>query len=203
MQGNFDTSKMLINFLLCPKGKKLVEFFPELGSFTEFTRQKDENILKVAFCTADADSPFHKLRSDREIMISSIFDFLSIDRSKESGKKFYQAVLNYSHNEVADCCSAYLQMQYNVDFDDWAITRQTYDMLLSEASKPKPENKDPLVYSNERVKLRNQIRALGEDLKKIEPMVFKDSKMAKPVAMAERRKIKSYPEKYAKVQSLM
>lgn len=189
--------------MLCPKGKKLVEFFPELGSFTEFTSQKDENILKVAFCTADADSPFHKLRSDREIMIASIFDFIGIDRSKQSNKRFYEDVLNYNHAEVAECWSAYLQMQYNVDFDDWAITKQTYDMLLSEASKPKPEGKDALKYSNERVQLRNQIRTLGEDLKKIEPLVFKDSKMAKPVAMAERRKIKSYPEKYAVSQSLM
>jgi len=196
MQVNFDCSKLLVNFLLCPKGKKLVNFFPELAAFKEFNQQQDENIIRIAICTADADSPFLKLRNDHEMMIKTIFEFLEIGMENKIGKEFFTKVLNYQHEGLAQCWAAYLQMQYSIDFNDWAISKQTYDMLLMESMRQKTELEDAAKYADWRIKIRNQIRLIGEDLKKIEPLIFKDSKMVKPVAI-EQIKIKNYPEKYA------
>lgn len=193
---NFDCSKLLVNFLLVPKGKRIVDKFPELKSFTEITQQQDDNVIRIAILTADADSPFLKLRGDHEAMIKSIFDFLDIGMNNLKGKEFFKSVLDYKHEGVTECWSAYLQLQYNIDFTDWAITKQTYDMLISESMRPKGNNEDAVTYSNWRIKLRNEIRKLGDDLKMIEPKIFKDSKMARPIAL-EQRKIKSYPEKHA------
>lgn len=200
---SFDCSKLLINFTLVPRGTRIVEYFPELKSFKAFTQQQDEKFIKVAILTADADSPFLKLRSERELMIKSIFDFLEIGTENVKGRDFLKKVVEYKHEGVAQCWCAYLQMQYNIDFSDWAITKETYDMLIQESMRQQDETKESTEqYATWRIKVRNQIRQLGNDLKEIEPKIFKDSKMARPVAI-EQIKIKNYPEKYATKGSLL
>lgn len=195
---SFDCSKLLIPFLNCPKGTKLVDYFPELSAYEEFTQQQDENTIRIAILTSDADSPFWKLRGDREIMIKTIFEFLDIGMLNLMGQQLYQKVVDYKHEGVVKCWSAYLQMQYNIDFTDWAITKQTYDMLIGESTRQKEPEEKMEMYANWRVKIRGQIKNLGDELKKIEPLVFKDSKMAQPVAMEEVKKIKNYAEKYGR-----
>lgn len=196
MTDNFDLSKLLIPFHLCPKAKRLVNFFPELAAFPEFVNCQHDNFIRIAILTADADSPFLKMRGDHERMIAAIFEFLEIGTQNLIGKEFMQKVIEYKHEGVSECWSAYLQMQYSIDFTDWSISKQTYDMLIRESTRQKAEGEDTAKYADWRIKIRNQIRILGEDLKKIEPLIFKDSKMAKPVAI-EQIKIKNYPEKYA------
>lgn len=198
----YDCSKLLVNFTDCPKGIRLVNHFSELAAFPTFMQQQDDNIIKIAILTSDADSPFWKLRADREIMVKSIFDFLDLGMLNLKGKEFFQKVLSYKHEAVAQCWCAYLQMQFNVDFTDWAISKETYDMLIAESTRPKAETEDTVAYANWRVKLRNQIRLLGDDLKILEPKIFKDSKMARPVAI-EQIRIKNYPEKYAMKGTLL
>lgn len=194
----YDCSKLLVDFTQCPKGVRLTKYFNELAAYTEFTQQQDDNVIRIAILTSDADSPFWKMRGDREIMIKSIFEFLDIGVQNTIGKEFLKKVITYSHEGVAECWCAYLQLQYNIDFSDWAISKQTYDLLISESLRPRDVNEDAVSYANWRVKLRNQIRILGDDLKEIEPKIFKDSKMARPVAAVEAKKIKGYPEKYAR-----
>lgn len=192
-----DCSRLLCDFTLCPKGTKLIDFFPELGVFQEFRQQQDENIIKIAILTSDADSPFWKMRGDREVMIRSIFEFLEIGTLNKIGQEFFQKVLTFKHEGVAECWCAYLQMQYHLDFSEWAITKQTYDMLLSESNRARGESEDIVSYANWRMKLRDHLHRLADELKKLDAILFKDSKMARPVAMAEVKKIKNYPEKYA------
>lgn len=202
MPENFDCSRLLIDFTQCKKGVRLVNHFPELKAFTEFVNCQDDNFIKIAACTADADSPFLKMRGDHERMIAAIFDFIGIGTENRIGKEYLQKVMDYKHEGVIECWSAYLQMQFNIDFADWAISKQTYDMLIKESTRPKLEGEDTVKYADWRVKIRNQIRQIGEDLKRIEPLIFKDSKMVRPVAI-EQIKIKNYPEKYAIKGSIM
>lgn len=198
----FPCEKLLVNFTLCPKGTKLVNFFPELQAFPHFIKQPDDNVIRVAILTADADSPFLKFRGDREVMVKHIFEFLEIEMLGKKNKKFYQEVVDYKNTPVAECWAAYLQLQYNVDFTDWALSKETYDMLIQESNRQKGEGEDAMSYATWRIKLRNEIRKIGEDLKLIEPKLFKDSKMARPVAIEE-IKIKNFPEKYAMKGSIL
>jgi len=200
---HYDFSKLLINPADVPKGKRLVDHFPELNAFAEFKQQQDDNIIKISVFTADADSPFLKMRADRELMIKSIFDFLEIGVENKKGKDFFKKVVEYKHEGVAECWYAYLKMQLNIDFNEWAMTKQTYDMLLSESNRQRDTDETMEKYANWRVKMRDQIRLVGKDLKEIEAIVFKDSKMARPVALVVIRKIKNYPEKYAQKGVLM
>jgi len=194
---SWDTNKLLVDFVQAEPGIRLVKQFNELSAFPQFVQQQDDNIIKISILTADADSPFWKLRGDRAAMIGAIFEFLDIGTQNLKAKTFLQKVIDYQHSAVAECWLAYLQMQYNVDFTDWSITKETYDMLITESARQRGANEDAVSYANWRVKLRSQIRALGDDLKAIEPKIFKDSKMARPVAI-EMAKIKNYPEKYAR-----
>lgn len=194
----YDLSSLLVDFSKCPKGTRLVKYFNELAVFEEFKQQHDDDIIKIAILTSDADSPFWKMRGDRQIMIKAIFDYLKIATTTPSGKIFFKSVLEYENDSVIQCWSAYLQMQYNIDFDNWIFTKQTYDILKGEANRQKEDNEDAVKYANWRIQLRNQISKIGEDLKSLEPLVFKDSKMVRPVAFQQVKKIRSYPEKYAK-----
>lgn len=195
--------KLLIDFSKCKRGEKIIDKYPELKSYKEFTQQQDENIIKIAILTSDADSPFWKLRGDRELMIKSIFEFLEIGTVNLRGKEFLKNVTEYKHEGVSACWCAYLQLQFNIDFSDWCITKETYDMLIQESNRKREDDEDVVKYSQWRVKIRDQIRQLGDDLKAIEPKIFKDSKMARPVAMEMVKKIKNYPEKYAQKGSLI
>lgn len=197
---DFDLSRLLIDFTQVPAGTKLVEHFPELKAYEPFTQQQDDNIIKIAILTSDKDSPFWKLRGDRDIMIKTIFDFLEIGTKNLIGKEFLKKVIDYKHEGVSSCWGAYLQMQYSIDFTDWIISKQTFDMLIAESLRERAQGEDAVVYANWRIKIRNEIRKIGDDLKKIEPLIFQDSKMAQPVALQETRKIKGYPEKYARTQ---
>lgn len=204
MQKTFDCSKLLIDFTKVPKGKKIVEFFPELKVYAAFGQQQDENVIKLAILTADKDSPAWKLRNDRELMIKAIFDFLEIGTQNKIGKDFLQSVLTYKHEGLISCWIAYLQMQYAIDFNEWIIGKETYDMLLEESKREKGKDEDAMQYATWRIKIRDHLRKIGGDLKEIEPKIFQDSKMVQPVAVEiTKQKLKTYPEKYAVLDSLM
>lgn len=195
---DYDCSKLLVDFTECPAGVKLIDHFNELKAYQEFVQQQDDNIIKIAILTSDKDSPFWKLRGDREIMIRSIFEFLDIGTMNLMGKEFIKKVLTFKHEGVAECWLAYLQMQYSIDFTDWCISKETYDMLIAESARPKDDKEDAVAYANWRIKLRNQIRILGDDLKQLEPKIFPDSKIAQVVAIEQVKKIKNYAEKYGR-----
>lgn len=198
-----DTSKLLLDFTKCPKGTKLINFFPELTSFKEFLEQKDENIIRLAIALTDPESPWLKIK-DRESMVKSVFEFLNIDTTLKSNAKFYEDVVNYHHEQVGICKARYLQIIHNVDWTEYVMTRETFDFLTMEANRPmdKDENRDK--YLQRRVTLKTQIQNAGKDLKKIEAIIFPDSKAAREAALLESKgKIVSYPEKYAQDRTVI
>lgn len=198
-----DTSRLLLDFTKCTKGTKLINFFPELTSFKEFLIQKDENIIRIAIALTDPESPWLKIK-DRESMVKSIFEFLGIDMTIKANAKFYEDVVNYHHEDVGVCKARYLQIVHNVDWTEYVMTRETFDFLTMEANRPmgKEENRD--TYLKRRVTLKTQIQAAGKDLKKIEAVIFPDSKAAREAALLESKgKILSYPERYSQDRTVI
>jgi hypothetical protein len=88
-------------------------------------------------------------------------------------------------------------MQYNIQYTEWAMTKQTYDILIFELNRPKQEGEDELAYVRRRVNITRDLKSVGAELKIIEAELFPDTKQKKVIAMHE-IKIISYPEKYAK-----
>lgn len=192
----YDLSSCMIDFTQCPKGVKLVDNFPELNAFKEFTQASDENYIKIAICTADMESPFTKMK-DRESMLVALFGFLGIPLSSKEDKVFYSDVLQYKHTEVLDCFARYLQIYHDIDWTEYQSTKQTHDVLTMEANRPKEDKEGIDAFVKRRVNIQNHLKDIGQDLKKIEARIFPDSRSAREVALNETKKIKTYAERYS------
>jgi len=193
---SYDLSKCLVNFTECPEGIRLVEQFPALSAFKEFQDCQDENFIKIAICTGDPESPFIKIK-DRELMLKAVFQFIVLSIDTEEEKNFYYEVFNYQHQEVLECFAAYLRACHDIDWTEYQATKQTYDVLVAEANRPRGKEEDIDKFIKRRVNIQNHLKSIGEDLKKAEAKIFPDSKAAREIAMLENKKIITYAEKYA------
>lgn len=191
-----DFSKCMIDFTACPKGIRLVDHFPELGAFDDFTSVEDENIIKIAIATADIDSPLILIK-DRETMISSLFSFLDIDQHSEDGSVFYNSIVSYKHSDYMNCFARYLIMLHDIDWTQYKSTKQTHDILTTESMRPRGENEEINAFTKRKVNIQNDLKNIGNDLKKLEAKIFPDSRAAREISLNEAKKIKTYAEKYA------
>jgi hypothetical protein len=191
----YSLEKCAINFTLCPEDKLLIDFFPELSAFEEFQNPKQEYI-KIAICACDPDSPFIRIK-DRELMLSSIFDFLNIQVKTKSEKDFYTEVLEYENDPVLECISAYLRFVHDIDWTEYQTTKQTYDVLVVEAHRKKSKQEEIDDYVDRRVKVHGHLKKIGTDLKALEAKIFPDSRAARAVNLLKNKKIITYAEKYS------
>lgn len=198
----YDLSNLFINFTKCPVDQKLSDFFPELAPFKEFSEVKDDNYIRIAICTADLESPFVKMR-DRESMLVALFNFLKIPIKKEEEKKFFKEVMEYKNVEVMNCFARYLQVYHDIDWTEYQTTKQTHDILTMESNKPKSDDEDIDKFVARKVKLQNQLKMIGKDLKLIESKIFPDSKAAREVAINEKKLISTYAERYAQENTFL
>lgn len=196
MSTQHDLSKLYIKFQECPSGTKLIEHFSELSAFPEFNHAIDDNEIKIGILTGDIDSPFIRIK-DRETMLKAIFDFLNIPIKTDAQKQFFDEVLYYKHTRVVGCWVRYIQMLHDTDYTDWLMAQQTYNFLLFESQKPKEDTESSDKYIDRRLKIQNNLKKFGADMKEIEAKIFPDSKAAREAAMHEQKKIETYAERYA------
>lgn len=190
----YDLSACMIDFTKCPQGVSLVSYFPELSAFKEF-RESDEKFIKIAIATADMESPFTKMK-DRESMLISLFGFLNINIETQEEKKLFNDVFEYKHVSVLDCFARYLQIYHDIDWTTYQSTKQTHDVLTMESNRPKGEKEEIDAFVKRRINIQNHLKNIGQDLKRIEAIIFPDSRAAREVALNETKKIKTYAEKY-------
>lgn len=191
---SFDLSKLYIDFTLCPKDQRLVDYFPELGSFSEFTTVEDENISKMAIATADMESPFLKIK-DRQTMIRALFEFLNVDLA--TNQELYAEIVNYKHSQYLDCFGRYLMIYHDIDWTEYQSTKQTHDILTMDSMRPMEDKEDLAKFVDRKDKVRRMLKATGEELRRLSAKIFPDSRAAREVAMNEAKKIITYAEKHA------
>jgi len=192
----YKMNNCLVDFTTCPKGTKLVNFFPELGSFKEFTNVENEDIIRVAISTADMESPFLRIK-DRETMIRSLFGFLGISITTEEEVAFYESILEYKNTEYLDCFGRYLMILHDIDWTEYQSTKQTHDVLTMDNMRPKGETENIDAFVKRRVNSQSHLKNIGQDLKKLEAKIFPDSRAAREFAINEAKKITTYAERFA------
>lgn len=192
----YDLSNLYIDFTKCPKGTKLVDFFEELNSFSDFTSTKNENIIKTAILTADMESPFLKIK-DRKTMIKAIFEYLGLSLEGKPTKKLYDEIVEYKEKHYLDCFGRYLMIYHDIDWTEYQSTKQTHDVLTMDSMRPREKEESTDNFVKRRVNIQNHLKKIGEDLKKLEAKIFPDSKSAREVAMNEAKKITTWAEKFA------
>ena len=193
---NMDFSKCLIDFTKCGKGERLIDKFPELTAFEEFVRVDDDNYIKIAIATADPDSPFIKIK-DKELQLTSIFEFIGLKIKTPIEKSFFDKVLVYEHMAILDCFCAYLRFCHDIDWTEYLTTKQTYDVLVVESTKKRQSEEDLDDYVKRRVMVQGHLKTIGASLKLLEAKIFPDSRAARQVALLQSKKIKTYAEAYA------
>lgn len=193
--GQYDLSGCFIDFTKCPKGTKLIDHFPELSAFSEFRKVSDENMIKLAICTADKESPFTKIK-DRVFMVDAVLEFLNY----KLPKKDYDLILKYRHEELAACWARYLSICHNITYTEWCMCRQTYDILIFALSdmEAKKDGEDEYDYKKieQRIKITQSLSEAGKDLRLLEKQLFEEEAQARGINLHESKLI-SYAEKYA------
>lgn len=190
----YDLSKLYLNFTECPEGVSLIEHFPELGAFGEFSECSDE-MIKIIILLSDIDSPFVRIK-EREVMLTAIFEYLKID--KRTHLDMFDKILKYRHPKIISGWLRYLQILHETDFTDWNLARKDYDFFILQSNEPKMDKESDLNYYKRRNEIRDRVRELGQEVRRIEAKLFPDSKAAREAALAESRmKVKLYAESYA------
>jgi len=191
-----DLSNLYINFTEADPSKKLVEQYSELSAFPEFNNAIHDNEIKIAILQGDIDSPFIRIR-DRETMLKSIFEFLSIPIKTQNQTEFFNEVLYYKHTRVTGCWVRYIQILHDTDWTDWVMAQQTYNFLLFESQIPKATDESNDKYLDRRLKIQTNIKKMGAEVKAIEAKLFPDSKAAREAGLYEQKLISTYAEKYS------
>lgn len=195
-------SECLIDFTKCPLETRLVDFFEDLNAFPEFHEANDTEI-KIAIATTDMESPCVKI-PDREHMMRTLFTFLNLDLKKEENGELFEDVLHYKHKTISSIKSRYVQMQHVTEWAEWLMVNETFNFLITQSNIPKLDTDKEDAYISRRVKIKDDLRKAGRDLKELESKLFPDSKSAREIANDQaRKKIISYPEKYAQQRSVI
>lgn len=193
----YDVSKLFIDFTKCPKGTKLVDFFDEFSSFSEFLCVKDENIIKIAILTCDKDSPFMLRIKDRKMMLEAIFGFLNINLDSKKNKELFDKIFTFEHDQYMSCIGRYLMIYHDIDWASYVSAKQTFEIIVLESFKPKQDGEDLGKFVDRKSKVQGHLKRAGEELKELEAKIFPDSKTAKEFAKNQAKKIITYAEKYA------
>lgn len=196
---SYNLEKCEADYTKCPKGERLIDYFKELSAFEEF-RNANDDIIKIAISTADPESPFIRIK-DRELMLTSLFEFIGIPILSKKDKEFYQSVLLYENDSVLNCICAYLRFCHDIDWTEYQTTKQTYDVLVIESHRSKDKEEDIDAYVARKTKIQGHLKKIGADLKLLEAKIFPDSRAAREIALLQARKIITYAEKYAEVNT--
>lgn len=193
MTEKYDLSKLYIS--IEHTGNSFVENSAELSSFKDFVDAGDD-ITKIAILSGDIDSPFTRIK-DRVQMISAIFDYLGI-----KNKELKEQVIDYSSKRYVDAWTKYLFLLNETLYTDWLLAKKDYEFFLKEANKER-ETISGVKDIDKLTKLRNTIKALGDEVRQIEAKLFPDSKAAREANMSENKKISQYAEQYAEEGSFI
>lgn len=199
MTGNYDMSNCLIDFTSCPKGVKLVEHFPELSAFEEFTNTFNDNEIRIAIAISDLNSPFLKIK-EPDIRIKALFEFLDIGLKTKSNQELFEQVIQYKHSRIIDACCRHIQRQNNHVYASWWTLNIAFYDLQREAAIPRTSGtggKDAITAAKDKSFFAQEMDKIASKLAEYEPRIFKDTKLKQAAVDRELKKLVTFPEKFA------
>lgn len=192
----YDWSRCIINFEEVPKGKRILDHFPELAAYPEFVNVMNDNEIKIAIALADEESPIRKIK-EPQMRLMALFEFLDIGLKTVVMKEFFDQVLKYKHPSVMAACCRVIQMINNHEYATWWTLNVSFYELQQESVKPRDANTDVSKHVQAKVIITNQMDAIGKKLKDYEARLFGDIKMKQAMVDQELQKIRFFPEQMA------
>ena len=189
---SLDCSKMKYDISEIPKDRYVVDKFPELSEYKEFSDKKDDLLLRIAFFSTDEQSPFlKKYRDDYEKRILGVFDYLKID-----DQDLLNEILINRNESYSSIVNRFFVLCDNLAYVMWSNMLFNFHMS-SVALRRTPDEDKMTEEMDKRAKLQQQQKKIHEDLVAYEAIIFPDTTTRK-IIRQEAAKILQLPEKYAK-----
>ncbi len=191
---SYDLSRMYWRIDTLAEGELMRDKYPEINGFIEFF-ECSEDMIKIAACIGDIDSPFVRIK-ERDMMIREVFSYLNIDI--HTNQAMFERIVAYRHPKVMGAWIRYLQILHESEFINWVLAKKDLEFFLAQTNEPKLDKESDISYYKKRVEVRERVRELGEEVRRIEAKLFPDSKAAREAAIIENSmKIKLFAEMYA------
>ncbi len=198
---DLDFSKLKYDISKVPAGKCVIDVFPELADYKEFSERKDDKVTRWIILLIDDQSPFFKMHNDFHERAKAVYKYLELDhkllkayidgeigdeerenrfRIDVNGKIFKFFILLDNHSYLA---------WYTIwsNFHDTIAFLQIPIDPLDDQYEAKFEKKQ---------KIGEKLPAMQGQLAHYEKLVFGDTKI-KQIAVNQVAKITNWPEKFA------
>lgn len=198
MAAEFDTSKCLFDPGKFGGGKRIQDIYPETSAYEEFNID-DQSLIKVAILLSDFNSPFHKIKDFKQLVVS-VFNFLGIN--DDSHKEILESIQSIRENDVFEICSVVMQLQNNHEFAYWWNLNQMYYSLMYDMGRPRKKGEASLNDVSKKLAIQKQADQILQDLKEKEADLFGTPEMKMAIAKSKLNKIRTYAEMYAEENSV-
>ncbi len=177
---------------LVPMDKLVIDHFPTLKDYKEFSDPVNDINLRIAFLATDEGSPFlKKERDDYEKRIRSIFDYLKIKNEEQ-----INYILINVNPEYSAIVNRFFVLCDNLAYVMWSNMLFNFH-LIGIALRQAPNMDNLTLEMDKRAKLQKQQKEIHEDLVTYEAQIFPDTTTRKMIRQ-EAAKILQFPEKFAR-----
>lgn len=180
----------------------LIDNYPELGEFREFTKQTDDIYLKLAVLISDEESPFVRTEKDYTKIIIRSCEFLKIDDFDFIQALVMGSSMLDSANNQADKVRQFVHLLFTT-LNNWAY-QVWYNMMFSfhESSLVirtplSPDDKDYETKAGKKQVMLKQMPTMQKDLVNYEAQIFPNT-IVKKIVTQKTAVITNWPEKMAK-----
>jgi hypothetical protein len=190
-----ELSNLKYDLSLVSEGQLVIERFPDLAGYKEFSDPENDLLLRIAFLAIDEGSPFlKKYRDDYENRINSIFEYLELD-----DKELKAAIILNSNENYSAIVNRFFVLCDNLAYVMWSNMLFNFHMIGVALRQP-PNMANLTAEMDKRAKLQVQQSQLHEQLAEYEAKIFPDSTTRK-TARKEIAKILQFPERLAQEKS--
>lgn len=177
---------------LVPMDELVIDHFPDLKEYKEFSDPDNDINLRIAFLATDEGSPFLKKdRDDYEKRIKSIFEYLKINDDE-----LLDSILVNRHEKYSAIVNRFFVLCDNLAYVMWSNMLFNFH-LIGIALRQAPNLENMTSEMDKRAKLQKQQKEIHEDLVTYEAQIFPDTTTRKMIRQ-EAAKILQFPEKFAR-----
>ncbi|AIM37393.1 hypothetical protein KO02_12345 [Sphingobacterium sp. ML3W] len=174
-------------------GKTMMEVYPELGNYEEFSKSEQDPILMIMILMVDEDSPFVKAYRDNvEMRLQKIYQYLGLETYDSM---FIE--INEGHNFVFNnMVFKWFMLSDSLAYETWYSMQINYHINNLFLRRPLDFDNNPEKNMDTRAKIRKELPASHKELVEFERVVFPDT-FSRKIVKEQVAKNYTPPEQFA------
>lgn len=199
---DLDFSKLKYDISKVPTGKCVIDVYPELAEYKEFSQRKDDNLVRWVILLVDDQGPFFKMHTDFQERAKAVYNHLSLTcrtlKSYIDGNIDDDVFRIDINSKIYKFFILLDKHSYTAWYTIWSNFQETNAFLqipidpLDDAYEAKFEKKQ---------KISEKLPAMQTQLAQYEKLIYGDTKI-KQIVVNQVAKMTNWPEKMAKVYGL-